>query len=231
MARSFYNKILRVNLTSGAITTEEPGLLYMRKYMGGWNLIADVLLREVPKGADPLGPDNRLIFAPGVLTGLAASGCSRSAVGAKSPLTGGFGAGEVGGHWPYEFKRAGFDAIIFEGISPKPVYLWVHDGQAELRDASHLWGLTTKETLTTLQTELDDRRIGVAMIGPGGENQVLYACVMNELKDAAGRTGLGAVMGSKNLKAVVARGKMKLDGADPDVINGLAKSMGRSVAA
>jgi aldehyde:ferredoxin oxidoreductase len=231
MARSFHNKILRVNLTTVTVAVEEPGLLYMRKYMGGWNVIADVLLREVPQGADALGPDNRLVFAAGVLTGLAGSGFSRSTVGSKSPLTGGFGASEVGGHFPYEFKRAGFDTIIFEGISPTPMYLWVHDGEAELRDATHLWGKTTKETLTTLQGELGDRRIGAAMIGPGGENGVLFACIMNELKDAAGRTGLGAVMGSKNLKAVVVRGKMKLDGADPEVVSDLSKTMARGVAA
>jgi aldehyde:ferredoxin oxidoreductase len=231
MARSFHNKILRVNLTKGTIAVEEPGLVYMRKYMGGWNVIADVLLREVPQGADPLGPANKLVFAAGVLTGLAASGMSRSTVGAKSPLTGGFGASEGGGHVPSEFKRAGFDAIIFEGVSPKPVYLWVHDGEAELRDAGHLWGQTTKETLTALQSELGEKRLGAAMIGPGGENQVLFSCIMNELKDAAGRTGLGAVMGSKNIKAVVARGTMKLDGAKPEVVSELARSMARSVAA
>ncbi len=121
-------------------------MAYFRRYMGGWNIIADVLLKEVPKGADPLGPQNKLIFAPGVVTGLALSGASRSAVGAKSPLTGGFGAAEVGGTLGAELKRAGFDAIIVEGVSPKPVYLWIKDGEAELRDATHLWGKTTKET-------------------------------------------------------------------------------------
>ena len=104
--------------------------------MGGWNIIADVLLKEVPAGADPLGPENKLVLAPGVLTGLAISGASRSAVGAKSPLTGGFGAGEAGGFFPHEFKRAGFDALIVEGVSPKPVYLWIKDGEVEIRDAA-----------------------------------------------------------------------------------------------
>ena len=203
----------------------------MRRYLGGWNIIADVLLREVPSGADPLGPDNKLIFAPGVLTGLPFSGASRNAVGAKSPLTGGFGAGEVGGLWGAEFKRAGFDAIIVEGISPKPVYLWIKDGQAELRDAGHLWGKDTKATSDALEAELGDTRIGVAMIGPGGENLVRFACIMNETKDAAGRTGLGAVMGSKKLKAVVARGTKALETADPDKLHDLAVWMSKGVQA
>jgi len=155
MACSFHNKILRVNLTDGSIKVEEPGAAYLRRYMGGWNIIADVLLKEVPVGADPLGPENKLIFAPGVITGLALSGASRNAVGAKSPLTGSFGATEVGGSFGAELKRAGFDALIVEGASPKPVYLWIKDGAAELRDASRLWGQPTKETLGILQEETE----------------------------------------------------------------------------
>ena len=130
MSRSFHNKILRVNLTDGQISVDEPGALYLRQYMGGWNIIADTLLREVPPGADPLGPDNMLVFAPGVLTGLPISGASRNAVGAKSPITGGFGATEVGGDWGAQFKRAGFDALIVEGASEQPVYLWIKDGES-----------------------------------------------------------------------------------------------------
>ena len=196
MARSFHNKILRVNLTERTTVVDSPGPVYFRRYFGGWNIIADVLLREVPAGADPLGPENKLIFAPGVLTGLPISGASRSAVGAKSPLTGGFGAAEVGGHWGAQLKRAGFDAIIVEGASETPVYLWIKDGEVEIRDAGHLWGLETKETEARLRHELESRRVEVTMIGPGGEAQVRYACVMNGTKDAAGRTGMGAVMGS-----------------------------------
>ncbi len=231
MARSFHNKILRVNLSTGAITVDEPGPLYFRRYMGGWNIIADVLLKEVPQGADPLGPENKLVFAPGVLTGLAVSGASRNAVGAKSPLTGGFGVGEVGGFFPNELKRSGFDAVIVEGVSDHPVYLWIKDGEVEIRDASHLWGLTTKETMEAIQEELGDRRIRMAMIGPGGENMVKYACVMNELKDAAGRTGMGAVMGSKMLKAVAVRGTMNLDGVDADTIRAMARRAAEEVRA
>ena len=231
MARSYHNRILRINLSNGALTVEEPGLAYFRRYLGGWNIVADVLLREVPKGADPLGPENKLVFAPGVLTGLPFPGASRNTVGARSPLTGAFGAAEVGGLFGGELKRAGFDAIIVEGASPKPVYLWIKDGQAELRDAGHLWGKTTKDTREALQTELDDKRIGCAMIGPGGENLVRYACVMNETKDAAGRTGLGAVMGSKKLKAVAVRGTKRLGAANPEKIRELTSVMVQGIEA
>jgi len=231
MARSFTGKILRVNLTTGDIDVDEPNVAYYRRYMGGWNIIADVLLREVPAGADPLGPENRLVFATGVLTGLAFSGASRNAVGAKSPLTGAFGAAEAGGWWGAELKRAGFDAIIVVGASPRPVYLWIKDGVAELRDASHLWGKTTKETQETIREELSDERIRCAMIGPGGEKLVRFACVMNDLKDAAGRTGMGAVMGSKRLKAVAVRGSKPVAAADPDKIREMARGMaGRVVS-
>jgi aldehyde:ferredoxin oxidoreductase len=231
MSRSYHNRILRVDLTTGQITVDSHNDIYMRRYMGGWNIIADVLLNEVPAKADPLGPENKLIFAPGVLAGLPVSGLSRNAVGAKSPLTGGFGAGEVGEFWGADLKRAGFDGIIVEGISPRPVYLWIKDDQVELRDASHLWGLTTKETQTQIQEELGDRRIHCAMIGPGGEQMVRYACIMNGLKDAAGRTGLGAVMGSKRLKAVAVRATKPLEAADPETIRSMAREMARAVNA
>jgi aldehyde:ferredoxin oxidoreductase len=229
MSRSFHNKILRVNLTAGTITVDEPGEVYFRRYMGGWNIIADVLLKEVPVGADPLGPKNKLIFAPGVLTGLAISGASRSAVGGISPITKGFGATESGGNWGAQLKRAGFDAVIVEGISPKPVYLWVKDGQAELRDASHLWGKTTKETETLVREELGEPRAELVLIGPGGESMVKYACVMHGLKDAAGRSGMGAVMGSKKLKAIVSLGTQNLDSADPDTIREMGRRAAREV--
>jgi len=226
---SYNNKILRVNLTRGTVKVEEPGAIKLRQYMGGWNLIADVLLREVPTGADPLGPQNKLIFAPGVLTGLGISGASRNAVGGKSPITGGFGATEVGGFWAAQFKRAGFDALIVEGVAPRPVYLWIRDGEVEIRDASHLWGKTTKATEALVREEVGDNRAELAMIGPGGENLVQYACVMNGLKDAAGRSGMGAVMGSKKLKAVVSRGTKGLEATDPDKILAMAKRAAKEV--
>ncbi|NLX42272.1 MAG: aldehyde ferredoxin oxidoreductase, partial [Chloroflexi bacterium] len=151
------------------------------------------------------------------------------AVGAKSPLTGGFGVGEAGGSFGAELKRSGFDAIIIRGKSPKPVYLWIKEGVAELRDASHLWGKITGDTEQAIAEELNDRRIVCTMIGPAGEHLVKYACVMNGLKDAAGRSGLGAVMGSKNLKAIAVRGTTNITGADPETIRTMARTMAEDV--
>lgn len=229
MARSFHNKIVRVNLTEGKITVEEPGAVYFRRYMGGWNIIADVLIKEVPADADPLGPENKLIIAPGVLAGLPISGASRGAIGAKSPLTGAFGAAEAGGDFPAQFKRAGYDAIIVEGKAPNPVYISIIDGEVEIRDASHLWGKSTKETQLLVREDLGDRRVELAMIGPGGENLVRFACVMYGLKDAAGRTGMGAVMGSKNLKAVAVLGTKALEAADMETIRNIARKMAQAI--
>jgi len=229
MARTFHNKILRVNLTDRTIRVDEPGSVYLRRYLGGWNIIADVVLREVPQGADPLGPANKLVFAPGVLCGLALSGASRNAVGGKSPLTGGFGATEVGGNFGAQLKRAGFDALIVEGVADQPVYLWIKDGQAEIRDAGPLWGKTTKETEEAIRAEVGERRAELSLIGPGGENMVRYACVMNGLKDAAGRAGMGAVMGSKKLKAVAVYGTMNLDGEDAETLREMARRAAREV--
>ena len=229
MTASFHDRVLRVNLTTREIDITKPGAVYMRRYMGGWNVIADVLLRELPTGVDPLGPENVLVFAPGVLTGLPISGASRNAVGAKSPLTGGFGAAEVGGFWGAELKHAGFDALIVHGAAEEPVYISINDGQVEISSADHLWGCTTKETLSAIRGERGDKRIRCAMIGPAGENLVRFACIMNGLKDAAGRTGLGAVMGSKNLKAVAARGTQRLRGRHPDDLREMARRAAKEV--
>ncbi|MBN1641958.1 MAG: aldehyde ferredoxin oxidoreductase family protein [Anaerolineae bacterium] len=229
MSRSFHNKVLRVNLTERTTSVEEPGAIALRRYMGGWNTIADVLLREVPVGADPLGPENVLVFAPGVLTGLPISGASRSAIGALSPTTGAFGASEAGGNFGVQLKRAGFDALIVEGAASAPVYLWIVDGRCEIRDAAHLWGKTVKETEAAVRAEVSEPRAELAMIGPGGENLVRYACVMHGLKDASGRTGMGAVMGAKRLKAVAARGTASLEPADPDTIREMARDAAQEV--
>jgi aldehyde:ferredoxin oxidoreductase len=229
MTRGVLNKILRVDLTTGSLTVDERDDHYYRHYLGGWNMVADTLLREVPNGADALGPENRLIFSSGILAGMALSGASRSAVGAKSPLTGGFGVGEVGGNFGAELKRAGYDGIIIHGKSPRPVYLWIKDGVAEIRDAAPLWGLATKETQEAIAAELGERRVQCAMIGPAGEHLVKYACVMNGTKDAAGRAGLGAVMGSKNLKAVAARGTVSITGANEEKIRDMGRGMAEDI--
>ena len=202
-----YNgKVLRVNLSNEKVAIEKIDDSFCRRYLGGAGFIAYYLLSETNSGIDPLSPENRLIFALGPLTGLSLAGCARHTVGAKSPLTGGIAKAEVGEYWGSQLKRAGFDVLIIEGKAERPVYLWIYNGKVEIKDAAHLWGKRTKETQETIRSELGDAKIRVAMIGPGGENLVKYACIMNGLADAAGRGGMGAVMGSKNLKAVAVRG-------------------------
>src|SRR4030067_3230712 len=202
----FNGKILRVDLTEGRLSTEPIDDMFCRKYLGGSGFIAYFLLKELKPGIHPLGPENKLIFALGPITGTTMIGSSRNSVGAKSPLGGNIALSEVGEYWGAELKRAGYDAIIIEGKAEKPVYLWVHDDEASLRDAGHLWGKFTKDAQQAIRTELGDDKIRVAIIGPGGEKMVRFACIMNGLFDAAGRGGLGAVMGSKNLKAVAVLG-------------------------
>ena len=220
---AYWNKILHVSLADRRTWIEEPGDEFFRRYAGGRGLIAHYLLRYVPKGADPLGPDNVLIFAPGVLTGAPVPGAGRHSVGAKSPLTGGFGESEAGGFWGAELKRAGWDAIVVHGVSPTPVYLWINADQVEFRDAGHLWGKITGEVQDAILAEIGEPRARVAQIGPAGENLVRFACIANELNEVAGRTGMGAVMGSKKLKAIAVRGTTAVKIADPKALNAIAK--------
>ena len=209
-------KILRVNLSENRISTESVEKGIHRKFLGGSGLVAHYLLKELSPGVDPLGPENKLVFALGPVTGMALPGSGRHCMGARSPMSGSIAKSEVGDFWGAELKKAGVDVIIIEGKAAKPVYLWINDGEVTLRDAGHLWGQATKETQEAIWRELDDKLIRVAMIGPGGENLVRFACVMCGLYDAAGRGGLGAVMGSKNLKAVAVRGRQKVTPADPE---------------
>jgi aldehyde:ferredoxin oxidoreductase len=170
----YAGKILRVNLSNKNVTIEEIDESFCRKYLGGAGFVAFYLLKELNPGIDPLGPDNKLIFACGPLTCIRLSGCARNCVGAKSPLTNTIAKSEAGEFWGPELKAAGFDAVIVEGKADKPVYLWVNDGQAVIKEASHLWGKNTKETQETIRTELQDNHIRVAMIGPGGEKTVRF---------------------------------------------------------
>ncbi len=218
MANGYNGKILRVNLTQGTTAIESIDEAFCRRYLGGGGFIAYYLMKELEPGVDPLSPGNKLLFMAGPLSGLPFSGSGRNGIGAKSPLTGGYAKAEVGGFWGAEMRHAGLDGIIIEGKSDKPVYLWITNTEAQIKDGSHLWGKNTKETEETIRQEQGDNRIRVASIGPGGENMVRYACVVVDLKDAAGRGGLGAVMGSKNLKAIAVRGRKVPEVADPNVI-------------
>ena len=219
----YWNKILHVDLTKRETWIEEPGDDFYRRYGGGRGLIAHYLLKYTPAGADPLGPENTLVFAPGVVTGAPVPGAGRHSVGAKSPLTGAFGEGEAGGFWGAELKRAGWDAIVVHGASETPVYLWIKEGDVEIRDASHLWGKTTGDCEEMIREEHGDQFIRVAMCGPAGENLVRFALVNNDLNEVAGRTGLGAVMGSKKLKAIAVRGTQPVAIADKDGLKKVAR--------
>ncbi len=212
--KGYNGKILRVNLSTRQVSTEEPSEDYYKTYLGGRGFIVHTLLNEVPRGADPLGPENRLIFALGPITGHPFPGSGRNSVGAKSPLSGGYGESEVGGFWGAELKKSGYDALIVEGKADQPVYLWINEGRPEIRDAQHIWGLDVADTEKAIRAELREARVRTAVIGPAGEKLVRYACVCNDISHVAGRTGMGAVMGSKKLKAVAVRGN-----ATPEMAN------------
>jgi aldehyde:ferredoxin oxidoreductase len=223
MPYGYNGKILHVDLTTGALTVEEPPDAFYRQYLGGQGIGTYYILKEMPAGADPLGPQNVLAITLSVVTGAPVSGQSRVMANAKSPLTGAIGDAQAGGFWPAEAKAAGFDAFIVKGKSAGPVYLWVHDGQAELRDATHLWGRVTGDVEAAIREELDDHKIEVMQVGPAGEKLVRYACLINMSNRANGRTGMGAVMGAKNLKAIAVRGRKKLPIADQQALAEIAR--------
>jgi aldehyde:ferredoxin oxidoreductase len=231
MPNGYTGRILHVDLTTGTLAIENPSEAFYRKYMGGSAMGLYYLLRDLPARADALGPDNILTLMLSPLTGAAISGQSRATVNAKSPLVDGIGDSQMGGFFPAEMKFAGFDGIVIKGQAATPVYLWLSDGGAEnlpfaeLRPAAHLWGQTTSQVEARLKQELGDDQIEIAQCGPAGEKLSRLAAVINMANRAAGRTGMGAVMGSKNLKAIVARGKSKrLPTANAKAINELARN-------
>jgi aldehyde:ferredoxin oxidoreductase len=209
----FLGKILRVDLTNGSVKEEPVSESLAKKYIGGRGLGTKFYVDEVAKDVDVFSPDNKLILMTGPLTGTFATSAGRLMWITKAPLTGTIGCANSGGQFGPELKYAGFDGVIFEGKSEKPVYLYIHDGKGELRSAEDLWGKTVFET-TDLLVAATDPDAKVSCIGPAGEKGVLYATIMNDKHRAAGRGGLGAVMGSKNLKAVVARGTGGIKVAD-----------------
>ena len=224
MLYGYTGKILHVDLTTGELRVETPPESFYRKYIGGSLMGTYYVLTETQPGVEALSPENVLTLMISGPTGAPISGNSRMCANARSPLTGGIGDAQCGGFFPAEMKFAGFDGIVLTGRADKPLYLWLHDGQAELRDAAHLWGQTTTAVDEALKTELGDDKIEVAQCGPAGEKLSKLACIINMGNRANGRTGLGAVMGSKNLKAVVVRGSSKrLPLADSKKLNALAR--------
>ncbi len=205
---TWQGKTLRVNLTTGQISRETVDASVAKDFVGGRGVATKLLMDEIDPKVDPLSPDNKLIFVAGTLTGTRAPAASRYMVVTKSPLTGAIACSNSGGFFGPQMRFAGVDMIVFEGKAKEPVYLWIEDDKAELRPANHLWGKNTHETEDAIRAETSDKA-RVACIGPAGEKLVRIACVINDKHRAAGRSGVGAVMGSKNLKAVVVRGTGK----------------------
>ncbi|MCK5695814.1 MAG: aldehyde ferredoxin oxidoreductase family protein [Desulfobacula sp.] len=208
-------KIAYINLTTGEVEVKPIPLDVRRKFLGGRGLDAYLLLNHSEKGCDPLGPDNPLIVSGGILTATCASATARTHVMAKSPLTGLLGSCNMGGFFAPEMAWAGFHHLVIKGKAEKPSYIYIHDGEIEIRDAENVWGKTTTDTQWAIRDELNDQEVKSLVIGPAGENLVAFANVMTGIKNAGGRTGMGAVMGSKNLKAIACRGTMDIKIAHP----------------
>jgi len=212
MPNGYNGKILRVNLSNRSYDIEEPNERFYRKYLGGRALGLYYMLKEVATRVSPFDSKNKIIFAPSIITGSPIPGTSRHSVVSKSPLTGGYAESEAGGYWGVELKKAGFDAVIVEGKSEKTCYISIVNNNISIKDASHIWGKDTGEAQEIIRKEVGYPKARVAIIGQGGENLVRFACIVNDLTHINGRSGLGAVMGSKKLKAisVVGTGKIKL---------------------
>ncbi|MEM5776272.1 MAG: aldehyde ferredoxin oxidoreductase N-terminal domain-containing protein, partial [Anaerolineaceae bacterium] len=224
----WHGKLLRVNLSKLSWQEEPIDPKVLRDYLGGRGLAVHYISKMMDPKADPFSPENPLIMATGPLTATPAPTGNRYMVITKSPLTGALSNSNSGGYFPTEMKRTGFDMFIFEGKAEKPVYLWVNDGQVEIRSAGHLWGKTVPVTDSTLLAETDPKA-KVACIGPAGENLVRVSSIMNDVGRAAGRSGVGAVMGSKNLKAVVVRGSREPALYQPEEMKTFCSEMSKRI--
>jgi len=222
MTRGYMGKILNVDLSANELKDEVPEEKLCRDYIGGYGIGARILYDRMKAGTDPLGPDSILGVMTGPFTGTDAISGTRFTIFGKSPLTGGWGDANSGGYFGAYIRFSGYDGILFTGISKKPVYLFIDSGKAELRDASHLWGKDTYETEDILKEELGDD-VAIICIGPSGEKLSLVSCIMHNKGSAAGRSGLGAVMGSKKVKAVAVKGKMKVPVDDAKGLKELRK--------
>ena len=209
-------KIAYINLTTGEIQTKPIPVKMRELFLGGRGLDMYLMYNHIEPGIDPLGQDNVAFVSAGILVGTLASASARTHIGGKSPLTGFVGSTNMGGFFAPELRWAGFDHLVIKGKAEKPVYLWIHNGEIEIRDATNIWGKGIRKTQEIIRKELDDPDIKVLTIGPAGEKLVRFASVMTGLKDAGGRTGMGALLGSKNLKAIAVRGTMDINIAHPE---------------
>ena len=221
MAPGYVGKILKIDLNNLSYLIEEKNDYFYRTFMGGSAMASYFLLTEMEKGVDALSPDNVLVLTTSILTGAPLPGANRLTIAAKSPLSEGFGEAEAGGFFSVELKKAGFDAVVIKGKAPHPVYLWISGGKVEFKDAAHLWGQDSGYAQKTIRKELGDEKIMTLTIGQGGENQVRYACIVHDLRHAFGRAGMGAIMGSKNVKAIATRGKDNLELHDKERVREL----------
>ena len=225
----YWGKILVADLGTGALIDEPLNEQYARDFLGSTGLAARYLFDMVDEKTDPLGPDNPLILMPGLLNGTSGPSVSRWGGVTKSPYTGHYGDANAGAFFGAELKNAGYDGIILKGQSPKPVYLYIKDGVAQLRDAGSLWGTDTYQTQEEIKKECKDKRTQIACIGPASENLVPYGCIMSEWGHSLGRAGLGCVMGSKKVKAIAVRGQMKLPMQDPELFREFARKAMKEV--
>ena len=225
----YVGKIVRIDLTKKRVKTERVKPSFATKYIGGRGWSAQLIWDEIPAHTEPLGPRNKLIIATGPLTGLLIPGSGKTSFAAISPATGYYGDSNIGGMWGTELKQAGFDALVLEGISDEPVYVWIEDGEVELRNAEDYWGTGSLDTETSLKKDLGDELIRVASIGQAGENLVKFACVTCDYGRQAGRTGMGAVMGSKKVKAMAVRGSLDIPVADPQAMRKIFEESMRKI--
>jgi aldehyde:ferredoxin oxidoreductase len=226
----YMGKILYVNLTDGTITTKEIDQKIAQDYIGGGGYASKIVYDEVPAKADPLGPDNRLVFMTGPVTGTRFPTSGRFAVATKSPLTGILVTATSSGFFGVELKKSGHDGIVFHGKSDKPVYLEIIDDKIEIKDAADIWGIDSFEVQEVLIEKSGEKKARVACIGTAGEEMAPIACIMNDEGRAAGRGGVGAVMGSKNLKAIVVKGSNKINVAAPEFFNAMAKEISTGIS-
>jgi len=225
----YHGKFLKVDLGAGATSDLPLSEEMLKKYIGGATLAAGLIYDHVKPGMDPLAPESPLVMATGPFTGTAVPMVSRYAICGVSPLTGLWGEATSGGVFPFRLKGSGFDGYFFTGKAAKPVYVYVKDGQAEIRDASKLWGLDSYACQEAIKKELNDKDVSVACIGPAGEMKLPFAAVMNDEGRAAGRCGMGALMGSKNLKAVAASGRARPKATDQAKLNTLAQEAVKAI--
>jgi len=226
----YWNKLLRINLTAMEVSEVTLPEEVLRKFLGGSGLGAKLLLDEVDPNVDPLTPENKLFFITGPFCGTNIPTSARHCAVTKSPLTNCFAESDIGGTWGYEFKKTGYDGLILEGKAKKPVYIYIHDSDIQIKGAEHLWGKDTFDTYNLLQEEISPA-VEVMSIGPAGEKLVRYASIMTDGRDgrALGRTGIGAVMGSKNLKAIVVAGTKKVEVFDKESLNKSIKNVAQGL--